>query len=282
MTSRNDPSALRWLIGVELKRYRERAHKTLDEAAERLKRSNAKVSNMESGKYRQNVTEVARLLEFYGVDPADIDRILRLADSDADGTWWAAWSDLVPDWLRTFVGLEGLADEEFSYEPIALNALLQTESYAAALSSGSPRVRQDSADRIAELRIERQRRLTSSTNPLKLHAVVEESTLHRPVGGPKTMRGQLQHLITLSELPNVELQVIQTAAGVHSGHTGQFVLLSFRDFRDIGYVEMQEGAIYVQDDRQLRAYKLSTESLRAAALGPSETIDLISSRIKEL
>lgn len=39
---------------------------------------------------------------------------------------------MVPDWLKTFVGLEGLAESEFVFEPIIIPGLLQTEEYAAA------------------------------------------------------------------------------------------------------------------------------------------------------
>ncbi|RZS45207.1 helix-turn-helix protein [Herbihabitans rhizosphaerae] len=282
MTTRNDPSALRWLIGIELKRYRELADITLAEAGKRLSRTDAKISTMESGKYGQNPTEVARLLEFYGADPADIDRMVSLASKGDQRTWWAPWDDLVPDWLKTFVGLEGLAAEVFSYEPIAINALLQTEAYTAALVGSSPRVRADNTDRVVELRAERQRRLTDSENSLTLRAVIEESTLDRPVGGPKTMRTQLEHLLELNKLPNVDLRVIKTSVGVHAGHTGKFTLLGFTEFRDIGYVEMQEGAMYVQDDLQVRAYNRSAENLLGAALGQRDTASLISSRIKGL
>jgi hypothetical protein len=282
MTSRNDPSALRWLIGNELRRLRERSRTSLDAAGKRLKRTGPKVHAMESGKYRQNPTEVARLLEFYGADPEDIDRLVSLAGEDDHDTWWAAWSDLVPDWLKTFVGLEGLAEEEFAYEPVILHAMLQTESYAAALASGARRVRPDHADRMVEFRLERQRRITDTPNPLRFNAVIEESTLHRSVGGDKTMKGQLEHLIALSELDNVCLQVIPTAVGMHAGYTGQFTQLDFAEFQDIVYVELLEGAVYVQEDLRLRSYRMAAASLRHAALGPSESVSLITSLVEEM
>ncbi|OZM72989.1 transcriptional regulator [Amycolatopsis antarctica] len=281
MTSRHDPTALRWLIGNELRRHRERSRTSLDAAGKRLKRTGPKVHTMETGKYRQDATEVARLLEFYGVEPSDIDRVVSLAGQSDQETWWAPWSDLVPDWLKTFVGLEGLAEAEFTYEPVALHAMLQTEAYAAALTSASPRVRPDHAERVAEFRLERQRRLTDSAAPLRFSAVVEESTLHRPVGGDKTMRAQLDHLLELSSLDNVELQVISTSVGVHVGATGQFTLLDFAEFQDIVYVELHEGAVYVQHDLQVRSYRLAAASLRALALGPEESRSLITSLVEE-
>lgn len=96
------------------------------------------------------------------------------------------------------------------------------------------------------------------------------------------MRAQLNHLVQLSELDNVTIQVVQTSVGVHAGHTGQFTLLGFAEFQDIGYVELQEGAVYVQDDLRSRAYRLSADSLRKAALGQREAVSLITSRVREL
>lgn len=130
--------------------------------------------------------------------------------------------------------------------------------------------------------MERQRRLLASEDPLSLHVVVEESALQRPVGSKKTMRGQLEHLLSLNELTNVDIQVIRTSVGVHAAHTGPFVLLSFENFRDVVYVELQEGALNVQDPTQVRAYDMSAKSLRSAALGQRESASLITSLLREL
>lgn len=282
MTVRNDPSALRWLIGSELKRHREHSKTSLDVAAKRLSRTAPKVYTMESGKYRQNPTEVARLLELYGADPDTIDRLVSLSGQDDTDTWWAPWSDLVPDWLRTFVGLEGLAEDEFAYEPVVLHAMLQTESYAAALAADARRVRPDHADRIVEFRLERQRRLTEDESPLCFGAVIEESALHRPIGGPKTMRSQLDHLLEVAELDNVTVQVVPTSVGMHAGYAGQFTLLGFAEFQDIAYIELQEGSVYLQEAPRVRSYKLAADGLHHAALGHHDSAALIAEVIKEL
>ncbi|OKI18073.1 hypothetical protein A6A25_10800 [Saccharothrix sp. CB00851] len=71
--------------------------------------------------------------------------------------------------------------------------------------------------------MERQRRLFAEENPLALHAIIEESALHRPVGDADVMKGQLEHLLELGARPNVDVQVIRTEVGVHSATTGSFV-----------------------------------------------------------
>lgn len=62
-------------------------------------------------------------------------------------------------------------------------------------------------------RMLRQRRLTSTEDPLELVAVVDETVLHRPVGGPEVLRVQLRHLVEAATLDTVTLHVLPTAIG---------------------------------------------------------------------
>src|SRR5438067_1233416 len=54
----------------------------------------------------------------------------------------------------------------------------------------------------------RQRRLRSAANPLELVTVVDESALHRPVGGPDVLRTQLEQIVVLAGLDTVTLRVL--------------------------------------------------------------------------
>jgi hypothetical protein len=136
-------------------------------------------------------------------------------------------------------------------------------------------VRPADADLVVAFRLERARRLADGANPLVLRAVLEETALHRPAGDREVMRGQLAHLLRLNRMPNVDIRVIPTSAGVHPALAGQFTLLQFRDFSDVAYVELQEDAVYLHDPSKVRAHNMSAESLRAAALGQRGTNSLI-------
>ncbi|MGH3983743.1 MAG: Scr1 family TA system antitoxin-like transcriptional regulator [Pseudonocardiaceae bacterium] len=74
-------------------------------------------------------------------------------------SWLARWNDVIPDWHRTYVGLEGLASHVVTYMPLVLHALVQTEAYSLGATAGSARVRPDQVERLVSLRMERQRRL---------------------------------------------------------------------------------------------------------------------------
>jgi transcriptional regulator with XRE-family HTH domain len=277
------PSALRWLIGAELKSYRKAAKRAASAAAALLNCAESKISHMESGRYRQSPEDVARLMEFYEAGQVATDRLVALAGRDDESTWWAPFTDVVPDWLQTFVGLERLADEEFTYEPLVIPGLLQTEDYAAVLTAASRRVRPDRAARLVEFRLGRQQRLDVDTDhPLSLTALVEESALRRPIGSPEVRRRQFEHLLHLTERPNISIHVVPQSLATHAGLSGRFILLSFAGVRPICFVELQDGGVYLQDQDEVSTYTISAESLVGDALDRRGTRSLITSLVDEL
>jgi transcriptional regulator with XRE-family HTH domain len=275
---RVDPSALRWLIGHELRAAREQAGYTQTAAARVLDCTHAKINYLEQGKNQQRPDEVGRLLRSYGADPTDVERLASLAAAADRGTWWAPFADVVPDWLRTFVGLEGLASAAFAYEPLLLHGLLQTRAYARALLVDALRVPVVDVERVVALRLARQQRLHDQTHPLHYEAVIEETILDRLVGGTATMAEQLDHLLTLSEQDNVVIRVMPLAVAVHDGLDGEFTLLDFDAARSIGYVEFQDGAVYVQDPDRIGGYRTAAARLRAAALPEDVSLEVIRAR----
>jgi transcriptional regulator with XRE-family HTH domain len=278
---RSDPSALRFLIGHDLRVTRERATMKQSEAAKVLGCSQAKINYLESGKTQQQPDTVTKLLRAYGADVEHVDRMTSLAGRADQGTWWAPFSDVLPNWFKTFVGLEGLAVSEFTYEPLLLPGQLQTPEYAAALLAGNLRVPPMEGPQVVRARMARQR-LTDEANPLRLRAVIEENVLDRMVGGPEVMRAQLEHLLVLIQRDNVELHVMPLSVTVHDGLDGDFLLLDFGEAQSIGYIEYPAGAIYIQDQDQVEAYTLATDRLCAAALSASDSARAIAARIDAL
>lgn len=188
------------------------------------------------------------------------------------------WAHVVPAWVKTFAGLEGLAEAEFVFEPLLLPGLLQTEEYAEAITQSTGFVRADHAERFVSFRLARARRLTEA-EPLRLHAVIGESALRLRVGSPELHRAQLEHLAKLAEQPNVTIQVLRPEDGPHAAVTGQFIVLEFADVRPIAYAELFDGAVYVQDPDSVRTYTMVAENLRQVALGPAESLALIQSLV---
>jgi transcriptional regulator with XRE-family HTH domain len=276
---RGHPAPLRWLIGIELARYRNQARLSLTEASARTGYSRAKIGHLETGRQQQDPDEIAHLLSHYGAEQADVDRLVSLTGRADEASWWAPWAAVVPDWLTTFVGLEALAEREFVFEPILIPGLLQTEEYAAAVTADTPRVRGDHSERFVNLRVARARRLTDPDRPLHLHVVFTEGALRLAVGSPELRQAQLRHLITMAALPTVTFQVVRPEDGLHAAFVGQFVVLDFETVRSIGYVELLDGAVYLQDSEHVLTYTMEAKRLARTALSPERSVELIESMI---
>ncbi|MFI7664157.1 helix-turn-helix domain-containing protein [Nocardia sp. NPDC049526] len=279
--SRSDPSALRFLIGHELRSARLRAGVSQADAAKELGCTQPKINNMETGKYQQQPDESAKLMRLYGADVDQIDRIASLAGRADQATWWAPFSEVLPNWFKAFVGLEGLATSQFTYQAMTLTGQLQTEGYATALLSGGLQIAPLDLPQAIRARMARQR-LANETDPLRLQAVIEEHTLDRLVGGSAVMAEQLQHLLELMERENVELRVMPTSTAVHVGLDGDFTLLNFDEALSLGYIEYQTGALYVQDQDQVEMYKMIADRLRSLALPSEESVQVIRGRLDRL
>lgn len=278
---RSDPAALRFLIGHDLRASREKAGMKQSDAAKVLGCNQPKINYLETGKTQQKPDETTALLRAYGADIDHIDRIASLAGQADRTTWWAPFSDVLPDWFRTFMGLEGLATSQFVYRSKVVPGQLQTESYATAVLEGGLQIALMDVPQVVRSRMARQR-LTNDPNPLSLIAVLEEAVLDRLVGGSKVMREQLRHLLDMALLENVELHIMPTEVAVHDGINDEFMLLDFESAQSIGYLEFAAGALYVQDRDQVGLYKMMAERIRAAALSPSESADVIAARITSL
>lgn len=272
--TRNDPPALHWLVGAELTHYRRQSGLTIAQAAEKSGIGRPKLGHMETGKYMQWPDDVAKLMTIYGAPRHDIDRMASLAGSCRGRSWLAPWSHLVPDWFRTFVGLEGLAETEFVFEPMVFPGLLQTEEYAQAITEATGFVRRDQTERFVSFRLSRARRVTDEAK-LHLHAVIGEGAFRLNVGSPEIQQAQLRHLLALAKLPNVTIQVIRPEDGPHAATTGRFVVLDFVLAQSMAFAERIDGAVYVQDPDDVRTYKMVVENLKLVALSPAKSLSWI-------
>lgn len=111
--------------------------------------------------------DVEDLLTLYGVaDGAERAALLDLAREANVAGWWHSYSDVLPGWFQTYVGLEGAASLIRVYEVQFVHGLLQTEAYAhAVVERGMPGASAAEIDRRVALRLERQKLLVSERAP---------------------------------------------------------------------------------------------------------------------
>lgn len=279
------PTVRRRRLGTELRQLRESNAYKLEEVAAQLGVAPSTLSRIETGKAPTKSAYLNQMLEMYGVvDPAQRQVLVDMAREGHRKGWWAAYDDVLPSGFDIYVGLEAETAAVRGYEVSMVHGLLQTPDYArAVLREMFPRHGIDQIERLVDLRIERQRRFGDDP-PLELWAILDEAVIRRPVGGKAVMRAQLEHLLDSANKPWVTLQVLPFACGAHAGHGGGFSILEFpnRTDSEVAYVESVAGIIVLEKDKEVRARAETFDRLRAAALAPGASADLIKQVSREL
>jgi transcriptional regulator with XRE-family HTH domain len=258
------PTALRIALGIQLRQLRQAGHITTAEAAEVIRATPSKISRLERGRTTARQRDVADLLSLYGVtDPAEREELLELARQTSAPGWWQQYGDVLPRWFESYIGLETAASVIRSYELQFVPGLLQTEEYARAVISISNA--HASAEEIAHrvsLRMRRQDLLTWPGAP-EMWAVLDEAALRRSPGGPEVMRAQLEHLLRVTELPNVTLQIVLFDTGPHAAAGGPFSILRFPepDLPDVVYLEQLNSAVYLDQPDDVTGYQTIMDQL---------------------
>jgi transcriptional regulator with XRE-family HTH domain len=271
-SSGGGPTALRIMLGAQLRRLREGKRITLENAGYTIRASGSKMSRLETGRVGFKSRDIADLLTLYGVtDAREREALLELARQASAMGWWHDYADVMPAWFEPYVGLEEAATSIRCFEMQCIPDLLQTADYARAIAMlGHPGGSDDEIERRVSLRMARQAVITRPT-PAHLWMVLDEAALRRPVGGPAVMRSQLGHLMDMADRPNVSLQVFPLTTAGHALARGAFTVLRFRepDLPDVVYLEQLTSALYLDKRDTVDHYMAVLERLCVEAL-PAE------------
>ena len=145
-----------------------------------------------------------------------------------------------------------------------------------------PKDSEEQLHRVVDLRMERQR-LLDQDPALDAWIILDEGAIRRNIGGSTIMRRQLEHLLQASRWPNLTLQILGFECGAHAGLTGPFAILEFpeRTDSDVAYTESLGGMIYLEKDREVRACAEAFDRMRATALSPAASVELIQKVLRE-
>jgi transcriptional regulator with XRE-family HTH domain len=182
----------------------------------------------------------------------------------------------LPEWFRPFAIHEAAATALYNFQLAIVPGLLQTAGYARALLSKRMGVGDEESERLVRARLERQAILDRAAPPPPMFwAVIDESVLRRPVGGPEVMRAQVEHLIEMAARPRIMIQVIPQPVGVHEGLNGSFVIAESAAELSIVYLETAMTGITVERPEHVAVIRLAYETLRAEALSPAASLSLM-------
>ena len=272
------PTARRIVLGAQLRRLREAADITRADAGYAIRGSDSKISRMELGRVGFKERDVADLLAMYGVNSQEERTVfLEMVRKSNERGWWHRYSGTMPNWFQDFVGLEESASLIQSYELQFMPGLMQTEDYMrAVMSHGRPELIDQEGERRVALRLQRQRVLTRPGAP-RLWSVVDESVLHRPIGGHRVLREQIEYLLELTRQPNVTLQILPYPMSGYAAE-GAFSMLRFAEptLPDVVYIEHIGGALYLDRVEELELYGRVIDRLAVDAETPDRSRQLLS------
>ncbi|WP_407838154.1 helix-turn-helix domain-containing protein [Streptomyces sp. DSM 116496] len=268
-------------LGGELSKLRAAAGRTQAQAALEITATPTKVQKMESGWVPMRDPDIRVLCEFYGVTDAEfVNGLLDLAKLDRERRKAKGWWQKIPTVgsLAEYVAMEDVATRIRTWQLALVPGLLQTPDYIRALGVGSDSwTHPDEIEEMVTTRTKRQARLWGD-RPLEFHAVIWEAALRQEIGGREVMRGQLEHLLHMAELPHVHVQVLPFRAGAHHGVAGAFNIISFAEQGavDVGYSEGVASTVWVEGAEANQAYVRSFDRVARMSLAPRDSANLIS------
>jgi transcriptional regulator with XRE-family HTH domain len=271
------PTVQRRRLASELRKLREAADLTIEQAATEAKLGKSTLSRIENALVGVQPRTVAGLLKLYGVAEADAAGLVQLARDARQHGWWYDYTGTMPKWFAGYVAFEDEATELKMYDIQLVNGLFQTPDYARAMIRAH--FPEDSADKIeerVELRMARQK-ILERADPPRIWVVLDEAALARPIGGPQVMTTQFSRLADASQLPTVTIQVLPFSQGAHAGMGVGFTIMDFAPASDpsVVYLENLSGALFLDRDYHVRTHGLAFDHLRATALSPADSTTLL-------
>ncbi|MFE0672590.1 helix-turn-helix domain-containing protein [Streptomyces sp. NPDC058867] len=180
-----------------------------------------------------------------------------------------------PEWYRDYAGLEAEAVSLYDYSTMGVLGLLQTEEYARAVfTQRHPPLDEETIEKRVADRLSRQQ-LFEKWPPPECSFVIEQAVLDRPIGGDAVRDRQLRRLLHVGRLRNVQLQVMPTSRHEHPCLGGSFTLLTPKGREQVAYMEIQGYPRLITDREEVRILASRYGIIRAQALTPDESLDLI-------
>jgi transcriptional regulator with XRE-family HTH domain len=257
-------------LAARLRKLRSDLGLTVDEVAKELLCSSTKISRIETGARRATLRDVRDLSRLYKVTDELAAELMELAQEAREPGWWTRFNDLK---LSPYIGLEQDATVINYFSMYFLHGLVQTEEYARAIITGmTPKISQEAFEQRVEARRLRQE-LLNQEKPPRFRMLLDESVLHRQIGGPDVMAAQLDKILRLMREQKVSVQIIPYEAGAYDSTDSNFVYLKFDrpDLPDIVFVEGLISHLYHERPDEAERYQESFENLRDSALSPRES-----------
>lgn len=257
-----------------LQELRERAELTVADAAKLAGFSQPKLSRIELAQIGISGDDTYELCQALGIDESAANELVKLARHAKRRDWWHSYPDSILGRTTNVFELEADADSKYSFTIDVVPGPLQDEAYARELlRHGFPRETEQDIQQRVELRMTRQQHIAEGS--LEFWAIIDESALRRPLGGPQVMANQLESLIKVARSRHIALQVLPSSVGGHPALSTPFHMFTLADGYTCVVLDNLIGSIYVEDETEVRTYRETWSKLAATALSFKESAKLL-------
>ncbi|MDX2764639.1 helix-turn-helix domain-containing protein [Streptomyces europaeiscabiei] len=281
MPPRPNPTARQVRLGAELRRLRDTSGIESRDAAAFLGTNQTQISHIEAGRFGISEERLRRLARFYACDDARlVDALVEMSDQ-LRGAWWKKFRGLMPPQALDIAELEHHASSVRTFEAVHIPGLLQTEEHVRAASLFlDPELPESECETRVEFRMRRQQVLESGT---PYNAIIHEAALRMRVGGSKTARAQLEHLLRTSQRETVTIRVIPFSA---DGFAGAGLPMQYLGGvvpqLDTAQTDTPQGATFTDAPAQLQRCRIRLKRIDSTALTQDASLDLIRHIAQEL
>ncbi|WP_406452767.1 Scr1 family TA system antitoxin-like transcriptional regulator [Streptomyces sp. NBC_00876] len=276
MAGRAAPTARRARLGAELRKLRERAGMTTTQAADLLGTSSGQLSNIEVARFGVSAERVRVAAHTYScTDQALVEALVSMTTDRTRG-WWEEYREILPPKLLDLAEVEHHGTSLHAAHSIHIPGLLQTVDHSREIyRQAVPELSPPEIEHRVSYRIKRQAVLYRPS-PAPYRSVIHEAALRMRFGGTNVARGQLEHLLKVSELPHVSIRVIPFEATYYPG-SGQSLYYVHGPVPalDTAQLDQSHGPVFIDAEAQLAQYRLLLERLEEASLNSVKSQDLI-------
>ncbi|MFF3953760.1 helix-turn-helix transcriptional regulator [Streptomyces sp. NPDC001890] len=284
MASRSAITNRQRRLAVEVRRMREQAGISIQEAAALLGSDRTMISNIEAARTGLSEDRVRQIACHYGcADAALTDALAEIARGRRARHWWDEYRGKLPDGHLDVSEIEHFATRIRTAQTVHLPGLFQTEEHARAIFEFAvPRLPRLEVELRVAHRMSRQS-VIAGENPTPYLGIIHEAALRLEFGGREAARRQLTHLVEASELAHVTLLVIPFRFGAFHG-AGQSILYTEGPVAQLDTVQLDTafGGHFIDAPTPLGNYRSLLDLMEGSALTPDESRDLIWSIARKL
>lgn len=283
MARRAGPSVRSRRLATVLRTLRKTAKLSRAEVSQAVAMSVSKIGRVETAEIGIYLDDLEKLLDLYRVTGTRRVEVLDLArHSDERGWLRVLGGTKLPEYWQTWIDFESEASVLLHYQPLVIPGLLQTPDYARAIIRSTGTYLSDAdVDALVSSRMARQGLLTKE-NPVKLHALIEETVLRHPRQDADTLDRQLRYLVECAARSNITIQILPTDVFPHPGLNGPFIVLEYNEEPSLVWLENKLSSLFLDEPDQIEIYTRDWNDLCALACNPEKSIKLISAMIRTI